>query len=319
VSQSPTTFPADFIQRITQLYGESRTSEILNVLSHGRPTTFRANTIKATPEQVKEELEHAGFELEYIRWLDAFVLRNRGLRELEEQPLYQSGAIYVQGLSSMIPPLVLAPQEGDAVLDIAAAPGSKTTQMAALMNNRGMILANDTSTVRIYKLEANVQKLGIENVKVQRGLGEMVWRTFREVFDKTLTDVPCSMEGRFNLFKPKTLENWSVKKIKELANRQKSMLRSAISATQVGGSIVYSTCTLAPEENEGVVDWILKREAGKVVLEEISIPEELATPAILQWGNHQYSNEVEKTKRILPSNLYEGFFIAKFKKVATSF
>ena len=319
MSHSPTTFPADFVQRLTQLYGESRASEILLVLSQGRPTTFRANTVKASSQQVKEELGKAGFELEHIQWLDAFVLRNRGLRELEEQPLYQSGSIYVQGLSSMIPPLVLAPQESDAVLDIAAAPGSKTTQMAALMNNQGMILANDTSTVRIYKLEANLQKLGIENVKVQRGLGEMVWRTFREVFDKTLTDVPCSMEGRFNLQKPKTLENWSVKKIKELSNRQKSMLRSAISATQVGGVIVYSTCTLSPEENEGVVDWILKREAGKVVLEEVSIPDELISPAILEWANHQYTNEVQKTKRILPSSLYEGFFIAKFKKVASSF
>jgi 16S rRNA (cytosine1407-C5)-methyltransferase len=319
VTHSPTTFPADFVQRLTQLYGEASATEILEVLSHGRPTTFRANTVKASSQQVKEELEKAGFELEHIQWLDAFVLRNRGLRDLEEQPLYQSGSIYVQGLSSMIPPVVLAPLESDAVLDIAAAPGSKTTQMAALMNNQGMILANDTSTVRIYKLEANIKKLGIENVKVQRGLGEMVWRTFREVFDKTLTDVPCSMEGRFNLQKPKTLENWSVKKIKELSNRQKSMLRSAISATQVGGTIVYSTCTLSPEENEGVVDWILKREAGKVILEEVTIPDELITPAILEWSNHQYSKEVQKTKRILPSSLYEGFFIAKFKKVASSF
>ncbi len=319
MTHSPTTFPADFVQRLTQLYGEASATEILEVLSHGRPTTFRANTVKASSQQVKEELEKAGFELEHIQWLDAFVLRNRGLRDLEEQPLYQSGSIYVQGLSSMIPPVVLAPLESDAVLDIAAAPGSKTTQMAALMNNQGMILANDTSTVRIYKLEANIKKLGIENVKVQRGLGEMVWRTFREVFDKTLTDVPCSMEGRFNLQKPKTLENWSVKKIKELSNRQKSMLRSAISATQVGGTIVYSTCTLSPEENEGVVDWILKREAGKVILEEVTIPDELITPAILEWSNHQYSKEVQKTKRILPSSLYEGFFIAKFKKVASSF
>lgn len=317
--QHPAQLPQDFIDRLQELYGAVESAKICIVLESGRPTTFRPNTLKTTFEVVQKELTAAGFELEPIEWLQAFVLRNRSLRELEEQPLYQSGSLYVQGLSSMIPPLLLYPQPHDSVLDIAAAPGSKTTQMAALMQNQGMILANDTSTVRMYKLQANLQKLGVENVKVQRGLGEMIWRNFKEVFDRALVDVPCSMEGRFNLQKPKTLENWSTKKIKELANRQKSMLRSAVSATRVGGTLVYSTCTLSPEENEGVIDWILKKEAGKLELEEVQIPAELTSSPVLEWKNKSYSPDLSKTKRILPSSLYEGFYVAKLRKTASSF
>ncbi len=316
--ETPTQFPGDFVNRITTLYGAEQAAVVLAALSQGRRSTFRPNTLKASYATVKDELTAAGFELEEVPWLEGFILKNRGLRELEEQPLYQSGSLYVQGLSSMIPPRILDPQSNDAVLDVAAAPGSKTTQLAAMMQNGGTILANDTSTVRMYKLQANLVKLGVTNVKTQRGLGEIIWRRFPEVFDRVLVDVPCSMEGRFNLQKPKTLATWSVKKIKELANRQRSLLRSAISATKPGGVIVYSTCTLAPEENEAVIDWILKKEAGAVVVEEPAIPDELVTTPVLAWENKTYLPEVRMTKRILPSEHYEGFFIAKLRKIKSS-
>lgn len=310
--------PAAFLERLAQLYDAETVTKITQAMSTRRATTLRPNTLKATYNQVEAELSAAGFELEPVEWLQAFILKNKGLRDLEEQPLYQSGSIYVQGLSSMIPPIILDPQSNDAVLDLAAAPGSKTTQMAALMDNGGMILANDTSTVRLYKLQANLDKLGVTNVKTQRGLGELVWKNFPEVFDKVLVDVPCSMEGRFNVEKPKTLQNWSPKKIKELANRQKSMLRSAVSATKVGGSIVYSTCTLSPEENEGVIDWILNREKGAVELEPVEMPTHLFSEPILEWQSTQYDARLAATRRIIPSSTYEGFFIAKLRKVASS-
>jgi len=319
MTATPTQLPKDFYQRLEALYGESVATQITAALATGRPTTFRANTVKVSSAEVEAQLTAAGFIVEKIEWLDGFVLRNRGLRELEQHPLYQSGSIYVQGLSSMIPPVVLQPQPGESILDVAAAPGSKTTQMAALMNNQGMILANDTSTVRLYKLQANLEKLGITMVQTQRGLGELIWQTFPEVFDKTLVDVPCSMEGRFNLMKPKTLENWSVRKIKELARRQRSLLRSAISATKVGGEIVYSTCTLSPEENEGVIDWILHKEKHRVEVVPIDIPAVLTSAAVTAWEGDTYNPAVQLTKRILPSELYEGFFIAKLIKKSTSF
>lgn len=318
MENSPTHFPADFVSRLSELYGDAESQKILETLAHGRLTSFRPNLLKTNIATVETELTAAGFELEKIDWLQAFVLKNKGLRELEEQPLYQSGSVYVQGLSSQIPPLILDPQPSDAVLDVAAAPGSKTTQIAAIMGNQGMILANDTSTIRLYKLRANLEKLGVQNVQTQRGLAEVIWRRFPEVFDRVLVDVPCSMEGRFNLQKPKTFQNWSVKKIKELSLRQKNMLRSAVSATKPGGVIVYSTCTLAPEENEAVIDWILHKEQGKIVLEDVTIPAEVTSPAVSSWHDKTFSTELSKTKRILPSAYYEGFFIARLRKIAST-
>jgi tRNA (cytosine49-C5)-methyltransferase len=247
-----------------------------------------------------------------------FTLLNPSLSQLSEHELYTQGHLYVQSLSSMLPPLVLDPQPGDSVLDIAAAPGSKTTQMAAMMQNQGKILANDTSLVRLYKLQANLKIQGVKNVSTRRGLGQPLWQEFPEVFDKSLVDVPCSMEGRFQCDKPKTWANWSPKKIKELSLRQRALLRSAVSATKPGGVIVYSTCTLSPEENEMVVEWLLKKENGRVELEEIDIPNAPFSPALQNWKHIVFEEQMKLTKRILPSESMEGFFIAKFRKTTST-
>src|SRR6185503_4177192 len=129
-----------------------------------------------------------------------------------------------------------------------------------LMENRGQIIANDMSRVRLYKLAANLKTLGVTNVTTMHMRAQDLWRKFPNVFDKVLADVPCSLEGRFLTTNPKTYKNWSVKKIKILSDHQKHILRSAVSAAKPGATIVYSTCTLAPEENEEVVDWILKKD-----------------------------------------------------------
>lgn len=310
-------FPKAFIERLQMMYPTTR-NDILAMLCETRPTTFRVNTLLSTKDKVQSTLNQGGFELESVPWSDnAFILRNKSLTELSEHELYLNGSIYVQGLSSQIPPLILNPQPGELVLDIAAAPGSKTTQMAALMNNQGVIWANDTSRIRLYKLDANLERQGVSIVHTRHSQGQSIWQEFPENFDKVLVDVPCSMEGRFNPDKPKTWETWSPKKIKELSMRQRQMLRSAISATKVGGTLVYSTCTLSTEENEGVIDWIIKKAKGAVVLEPIELPIEL-DPALTTWKHKTFDPEIAKTKRILPSPTMEGFYVAKLKKIAST-
>ncbi len=309
-------FPVEFVARIHELF-PVRASEILRALETGRPTTFRVNTLKIRREEALHTLHQAGFECESGELDNAFILKNKTIRELEEQSLYQQGALYVQGLSSMIPPLLLDPKPGESVLDCAAAPGSKTTQMAALMKNEGMILANDTSRVRLYKLKANLEKLGVSNVQIRHGLAQHIWRDFPEVFDKVLVDVPCSMEGRIRADRPQTYEEWSVRKIKDLAERQKFMLLSACSAARVGARIVYSTCTMAPEENEGVVAWLLKKTKGAVSLES---PSPICTEwssGIVEWQGTQYPPELAQTVRIMPDSRYEGFYVAVLRKDRT--
>lgn len=312
----PQPLPTQYIERITEMYSAEEVEQLLAATETKRPTTFRVNTLKARAADVAKELRAHGFDIEQVNWYqDAFILRNKGLRDLEEEALYQTGAIYVQGLSSMVPALLLEPNPGESILDIAAAPGSKTTQIAALMQNEGMILANDTSRVRIFKLQSNLEKQGVSCVTIKHGLGERVWQDFPGVFDKALVDVPCSMEGRFYVMKPKTLDNWSERKVKELAKRQQQLLRSAWSSLSVGGTLVYSTCTMSPEENEGVIDWLLKKEKEKVTVLPITLAGEFWHEPLQGWQGKKYHSSIADTKRILSSADYEGFFVAKLQKL----
>ena len=147
--------------------------------------------------------------------------------------------------------------------------------------------------------------------------GETLWKKFPEYFDRTLVDVPCTMEGRIQCDDPKTYEDWSTKKIKQLSMLQKYLLRSAISATKPGGVIVYSTCTLEPEENEEVIDWVLKREKGAIEIEKITIPGLELKSGISAW-NKPFDPQITNTARIIPSGQMEGFFIAKIRKLTST-
>ena len=237
---------------------------------------------------------------------------------ITELSVYKEGKVYIQSLSSMIPALILSPTKDDVVLDMAAAPGSKTTQMAMMMNNGGQIVANDMSHERLYKLKANLAQQSVTNTTCSHSAGQSLWQRYPEYFDKVLLDAPCSMEGRFDGTDPETFDDWSTKKIKRLSKLQKWLLRSAVSATKVGGTIVYSTCTLAPEENEEVINWILEKEARTVQLEDISIEGLEMMNGLTSWQDKQFTPELTKTKRILPSNTMEGFYIAKIKKIQSN-
>lgn len=311
--------PEQFLSRLDAIVPHRCISDVLEALNTQRPTTLRVNTLKATVDTVLRAFGNAGIVTRPVVWNPlAFEVVSPSLRELSETPMYKEGLLYVQSLSSMLPPLVLDPAPGDKVLDIAAAPGSKTTQMASMMENTGEIVANDTSYIRRYRLEANLRMQGVTIAQLGKDDGRSIWKRYPEYFDKVLVDAPCSMEGRFYTPDPKTYKDWSTKKIKILSALQRWMLRSAISATKPGGTIVYSTCTLAPEENEAVVDWIVQKEKGNVALEEIHIPHLATLPGLLQWQDKRYDSSLAQTVRIYPNELMEGFFVAKIKKIRTS-
>ena len=314
-----TSLPTDFINRLSALVPPEKLASVLESFAQRRPTTIRVNTLKSEVQALKEDLISHGAILESVDWNPlAFIVKSPQLRELTSFEAYKNGQLYVQSLSSMLPPLVLDPKTGEKILDIAAAPGSKTTQMAAMMNNVGEIVANDTSHVRRYRLQANLEMQGVTIGKIEKMDGRSIWQEYPEYFDKTLVDVPCSMEGRFLGSDAKTYKDWSPKKVKILSNLQRWLLRSAISATKLGGVIVYSTCTLSPEENEGVIDWILQKEAGNVELLPIDVPNLTEDAAVIQWGEKTYNPEVSKCARILPSETMEGFFVAKLRKTSSN-
>lgn len=318
MTQCYANLPPQFVERTARIVPEEIKDDVLESFCHKRPTTLRVNTLRATTDQVAKELGELGLSYTTVAWYDqAFVLAGdpfETLGSIMGSQMYKKGEIYVQNLSSMIPPLVLDPSPGTRVLDLAAAPGSKTTQMAMMMQDRGEIIANDLSPIRIFKLKANLAGQGVTHTTTNRMPGQFLWKRFPAYFDKALVDAPCSLEGTIYAERPKSYGMWSVHKIKELSQRQRYLLRSAISATKAGGEIVYSTCTLAPEENEGVIDWILNKE--KVEIVPISIPGLKTYSGVTQWGNAKsYDPRVSLCMRIYPTELMEGFFVAKLRKI----
>ncbi len=311
--------PKSFLEKIDQIIPSDQKADVLASFCTTRPSTFRANTLKITPEDLANQLAQRGIEVEKVPWLpNAFFLKNVPQKVLAETDFYKNGYLYLQNLSSMLPALILDPKPDDKILDLTAAPGSKTTQIAALMKNTGQILANDKSRIRLYKLEANLKMQGVTNTQITNLPGQIIWKKYPEYFDKTLVDVPCSLEGTFQANNPKTFTDWSPKKGKMLVQTQRYLLRSAITATRVGGTIVYSTCTLSPEENEGIIDWILKTEKGALEIEEISLPIPGALPGFTHWNKKEFNTELKNTIRILPSSTMEGFYVAKLKKVKST-
>lgn len=307
--------PKKFLEQVEEVVPADLKASVYEGLQTRRATTFRTNTLKIATSELERKLHERGIQFEKISWFkDGFVLVSPSKKEFIETDLYQEGLLYIQSLSSMIPPLVLDPKSGESVLDLTAAPGSKTTQMAMMMQNSGTIVANDRSKVRLYKLEYNLKMQGVMNTTISYSDGKDVWRKYPEQFDKVLVDVPCSLEGRFNCNDPKTYKDWASGKVKVLASLQKFLLRAAISATKVGGSIVYSTCTLSVEENEEVVDWILEKEGDAIALEQISIDSLEGIAGFTSKGKKAFHKDIEKCLRIFPSATMEGFFVAKIIK-----
>lgn len=319
MQQSWQKLPEKFLQRLKEIIPKENLDTILESFCKRHPSTFRANTLKISANNLMEKLKNFTINVEGIPWYtNGFILKNVPQKVLTATNLYKEGFFYVQSLSSMIPPLVLDPKPDEKILDATAAPGSKTTQMAMMMQNSGEIIANDKSRIRLYKLEANIKQQGVTNTKITNLPGQILWKRFPEYFDKTLVDVPCSMEGRFFVEDEKTYRDWSMTKIESLEQIQKFILRSAISATKVGGIIVYSTCTLAPEENEAVIDWIIKKEHGAIAIEPIHIPLLQTNEPILKWKNKIFDTQIKNTVRIFPSDTMEGFYVAKLRKLHTT-
>lgn len=309
--------PEAFLEKLRRLIPANHWDKALKTFAGERPTTFRVNTLKASDSSLKERLEPQGFKVENVPWFkEAFLLRKGKQKDLEKTDLYIQGGIYIQGLSSMIPPLVLDPQAGETVLDLTAAPGSKTTQLAALMKNRGLILANDNNPIRVEKLKANASLQGASNIQVlPPGDGGLVWKENYEKMDRVLLDAPCSSEGRFQLDEPSTYGYWREDTNRKMAKDQRRLFKSAFLALKPGGTMVYSTCTFAPEENEMVLNWALETYGDAIRFDDITVPLPVHTRGLAAWGDLKFNPAVVKSVRVLPTPDIEGFFVAKLRKI----
>lgn len=306
--------PALFIERLKAILSEDLYQSTLASFSQERFCCFRINTLKAKPEDVENSITHQSFNITTIPGFHhVFYIPADQKRALSETQEYRDGMIYIQSLASMLVPLLLDPKPTDWVLDLAAAPGSKTLQIAEMMQNQGQISAVEPVKPRFFRLKKNLDHHGVTNTKFYMKDGRHVWRQCSEWFDRVLIDAPCSSESRFSTLDPKSLEYWSLHKIKEMQRKQKALLQSAIRCVKPGGVVVYSTCTFAPEENEVVVNDMLSK-FPEIEVEAISLPVKNYIPGLEQWQGLTFSPHVTRSVRILPDQLMPGFFICKLRK-----
>lgn len=270
--------------------------------------TLRINNLKISEKKIIERLKDKNIKLEKIPYLK-YGYKYEGEFSLGSTPEFLLGYYYLQGLASQIVSEIVDPQEEDIILDMASAPGSKTTHLAQLMNDKGKILALDLNADRLISVRNNCERLGITNVTFVRKDARFTG-DFGRKFSKIMLDAPCS--GNYcsenDWFNKRTIEG-----VKDNARLQRELLTTAYKVLEKGGELVYSTCSLEPEEDELIIDWLLdKYEDLKLV--EINFP--IGDPGITKFKNKKLNPELSKCKRFWPHKTgTEGFFIAKIKKL----
>lgn len=183
--------PEFLIEMLNKQYGEKMTEKIIEGYSAKRPVTFRVNTLKVTLEEIENTLKELGIEFEKVPWSEeAFIIKNVNEKEIENLEMYKSGKIYLQSLSSMLPPIILEPKENTDILDMCAAPGGKTTQLATLTQNKAHITACEMNNIRLERLKYNIEKQGATSVYTMQTDSRKIDDFFS--FDQILLDAPCS-------------------------------------------------------------------------------------------------------------------------------
>lgn len=290
------------IEKLNSQYEEESTKKILDGYSKKRYTTFRVNTLKSGIEEVEKVLNEENIEFEKISWYkEAFIIKNKDEYEIQKLKIYEDGKIYLQSLSSMLPAIILNPRENTDILDMCSAPGGKTCQLAALTNNNANITACEMNKIRAERLKYNIEKQGANSVYVMNVDSRKLNDFFS--FDKILLDAPCSGSGTLN-FNDKNLEKvFTSELINKSKKAQYELLKKAINVLKKGEELVYSTCSILQEENEDIVNKILKEEKCEIIKidkEKFDIP--------------YLKTKIDGTICIMPNEYYEGFFVAKIKK-----
>jgi 16S rRNA C967 or C1407 C5-methylase (RsmB/RsmF family) len=296
-------------------------------LRNNRNTTFRFVRSKEFEEKAREDLKNLGYQIKAGPIENSYeIIKEPKKSYISDTESFKNGWIYVQEFASMAPPTLLELDEQESlgrplkILDMAAAPGSKTSQIADLTNYQSEILALEKHPIRIQKLKHNLGIYKCDNVQAFMANGIKFDKRnpqFVEFFDRVLVDAPCSSEGRFNLNDPKTYKYWNIKKRREMSKAQKGLLMSGIRMLKPGGVLVYSTCTFGTEENEEVLQWLLEKipelEIEKVEMPFKNIHAGLTT--IYKENKHLILNkQIKNSIRVLPNEQFGGFFIAKIKK-----
>ena len=284
-------------------YTEEYVTKIMSGYKKTRKTTLRVNTIKSSIEEIKNKLNEANIDYEQVDWSkEVFIIKNADEKIIQEMDIYQNGQIYLQSLSSMLPPIILDPKQGSDILDMAAAPGGKTTQIAALSNNKSHITACEKNKIRFERLKYNIEKQGASCVFIMAKDSRYIDDFFS--FDQILLDAPCSGSGTLNIEDMKFEKNFTEQLIEKSIKTQESLLKKAIKILKPGHEMVYSTCSILSSENEDVINRVIRNTDAEIVPIYFDGIEQL--PLL--------PTKINGTLCICPTELYEGFFVAKIRK-----
>jgi len=295
--------PQFLIDELNKQYGEDITNKILNGYVENRVVSLRVNTLKSDLEKVCEELRKNNIEFENVSWSDvALVIKNVTEENLQKLSIYENGEIYLQSLSSMLPPVIMEPKENTDILDMTAAPGGKTTQIAALTNNNANITACEMNNIRIEKLKYNIEKQRANSVSILQADSRNLSDYF--AFDQILLDAPCSGSGTIDLNNEKTYKNFTEKLVDKSTKSQFTLLKKALKILKPGHEMIYSTCSILARENEDILNKALKGVNAEIVPIDVQGIEDV--PVL--------PTKIEGTLCVCPNKYYEGFFVAKIRK-----
>lgn len=291
--------PEFLIEKIKSEYSEDECQKILDGLSKKRKSSFRINKLKTDGKSVEKVLCDENIDFIKVSFFeDAYIVDD--IEKVRNLSIYSEGMIYVQSISSMVPPIVLDPKENEDILDMCAAPGGKTTELASLSNGKSHITACEMNKIRFEKLKYNKELQGANNVflmqKDARNLDDFL------KYDKILLDSPCSSSGTIFVYDKNIGKYFTSELVEKSIKAQRSLISKAIKLLKKGGILVYSTCSILKEENEEIVEYILKNKDMEV--EEIELD-----------GIPQLNSKIDGAITICPTEIYEGFFVCKFRKI----
>ena len=310
-----------FISRMASILLKPK-GEVKHLFYQRARTTIRLNNLKGDNENTYKLLtETKGWKLQDIKNMDyTYFVNNRDKSEVANIEEYEDGKFYIQNLSTILSIHILNPQEKEEILDLVATSGSKAVLISSLTNNEAHITVNNTDVQKISKLNNMLNQFGSQNVEIINKDSALLGKIYPNRYDRVILDAPSSGEGRIYLSGQKPLRFWSIKMVNVMVKKQKELIESAFKALKVGGTLIYSTCTLEPEENEGVVTHLLKKFPN-ARMEDIDFVSKLepllkdkVTNGITKWSGNTYHQEVAKSIRIIPSPEMMGSYIAKITK-----
>lgn len=301
--------PADFVERLRGLAPNSE--EIIEILRADPDPAFWINPLLSGNDRVLEELRE--LEPKPLPWPPgAWTVAADRRSELARSAPAGDGRIYIQNASSQAAVAVLNPQPGEKILDLAAAPGGKTLRMATCPQTE--IAAVEVSKPRFFRLKENLRRCGVSNVRLFLKDGRVVGSKTPERFDAVLLDAPCSSEAVMRVGQPETWKHWNLSRVKKSAGLQKELLWSAFQALKPGGRILYSTCSLSPEENESVIDAVMRKAGGNLLPEEIDVPIASAQAGLKEAFGAVWDERVQLGRRIYPDGVFSAFFLCLLRK-----